>query len=145
MKLSDHFWLAELLATSHRHLDNTPPAAALDSLRQLCRQVLEPARVVLGGKPILVTSGFRSVAVNAAVGGVINSQHMLGQAADFLCPAFGSPREVCLTLRAATEPRVPYDQLILEDFGNGGWTHISWSPQPRRMAFRLPGGGMIEA
>lgn len=141
MKLSPHFTLAELTATQ-QPFDNEPGEMALASLVELCVHVLEPVRIVLGNKPITITSGYRSLPVNAAVGGQVNSQHMLGQAADFVCPAFGNPREVCLAIMASTDPRVPYDQLIFENFGHG-WTHISWSPKPRQMAFRLPGGGSI--
>lgn len=142
MKLSPNFSLAELTVTQ-QPFDNEPNEMAMASLVELCLHVLEPARVVLGNRPITITSGYRSVAVNAAVGGQINSQHMLGQAADFVCPAFGNPREVCLAIMASTDPRVPYDQLIFEAFG-AGWTHISWSPQPRRMAFRLSRDGSGE-
>jgi zinc D-Ala-D-Ala carboxypeptidase len=67
MNLTDHFTLEELTHTDHRELDNTPNDAELENLKRLA-QFLEDLKVVLGGKPIMVNSAFRSKAVNDAVG-----------------------------------------------------------------------------
>lgn len=84
-KLSPHFWLHEFLATAHTELANVPNAAIIGNLEALCVNVLEPMRAALGG-PVVITSGYRSPALNAAVGGVPNSQHQLGEAADLYIP-----------------------------------------------------------
>lgn len=131
--MTPHFSLAELTVTSVR-ADNTPSKAAIDNLKVLAETILEPARKIIG-KPMVITSGYRSPAVNKAVGGAENSQHMIGQAADFIVPGM-SAREVCLLLKGSD---LLYHQLIFENF-NGGWTHISWSEAPRRQAFELPSG-----
>lgn len=133
MNLSPHFTLAELTVTQQR-ADNTPSPSTVENLRRLCETILEPARLILG-KPMTITSGYRSPAVNAAVGGVTHSQHMTGQAADFLVPGL-NPLEVCALLK---DSAVPYHQLIFENF-NSGWTHISWSGAPAHQAFELPSG-----
>ena len=102
MKLSKHFTLEELTrsATAQRlGLDNLPSVHELANLMRLAT-VLEDVRHVLGSRPILISSGFRSEAVNKAVGGSPSSAHRLGLAADFTCP--GSPctafRERAITL-----------------------------------------------
>lgn len=133
MNLSRHFSLAELCVTQQR-ADNTPGAATVANLKRLAETILEPARAVIG-KPMIITSGYRSPDVNKAVGGSVHSQHMMGQAADFIVPGV-SAREVCLLLK---DSDIPYHQLIFENF-NSGWTHISWSGAPRRQAFELPSG-----
>lgn len=136
MKLSEHFTLAELTASqsaARLGLDNTPPVAIVDALRKTA-QLLEQVRALLG-KPIIVSSGYRAPQVNRAVGGAANSAHMLGCAADFACPAFGSPLEVC---REIAQSDIAYDQLIHEF---RAWVHIAWSPQPRRMVLTIDGAG----
>ena len=78
---------------------------------------LEEVRKVLG-KPIMINSAFRSIEVNAAVGGVKSSQHCLGCAADIRVPGM-TPDEV---VRAIMASKIQYDQLIREF---DSWTHIS--------------------
>ena len=84
MKLSKNFTLEELTfsITANNHgLNNTPNAEAKAALKRLAVEVLQPIRDAYG-QPIIVSSGYRCPALNAAVGGVKNSQHVLGQAAD---------------------------------------------------------------
>ena len=128
MNLSPHFTVEELTATQHRHLANDPPLDILANLKRTA-MLLEQVRTRLG-VPVIVSSGYRSAAVNAAVGGQRNSQHLTGCAADFIAPQFGGAVTVASTLRDCRD--VDYDQLILE-FGR--WVHISWADKPRRQAF----------
>ena len=79
-KLTPHFSLEEL-TTTKTGISNIPHENDINQLRILCRDILEPLRDKIG-KPIIIDSAFRSAAVNRAVGGVSNSQHLLGQAAD---------------------------------------------------------------
>lgn len=117
MNLSPHFTLEELTHTDHRELDNTPNDAELENLKRLA-EFLEEVKTVLGGKPIMVNSAFRSKAVNDAVGSKDTSQHRIGCAADIRVPAM-TPDQV---VRAIIASGLPYDQIIRE-FDR--WTHIS--------------------
>jgi len=133
MRLSPHFTLAELTVTK-TGLDNTPTDVILDRLFYLA-YYMEGVREVLRNKPITVTSGWRSVAVNAAVGGVSNSDHLGGYVCDFKCPAFGSPYDICQEI---SRSRIKFDQLIQE---RGVWVHISFAPSMRRQMLTLPRTG----
>jgi putative chitinase len=117
MQLSDHFTLEELTHTDHRDLDNTPNEAELANLKRLA-EFLEKVKGVLGGKPIMVNSAFRSKAVNDAVGSKDTSQHRVGCAADLRVPGM-TPDEV---VKAIIASGIGYDQVIRE-FDR--WTHIS--------------------
>jgi len=117
MNLSPHFTLAELTYTDHRQLDNTPTQNEISNLQRLAN-FLEQVKTVLGGKPIIVNSAFRSKQVNDAVGSKDSSQHRIGCAADFRVPSM-TPDEVVKAIIAAN---LPYDQIIRE-FDR--WTHIS--------------------
>ena len=117
MQLSPHFTLAELTITDHRTLDNTPDEKSLENLKRLAA-FLEEVKALFGFKPILVSSGYRSAAVNAAVGSKEISQHRVGCAADFRIPGL-TPDEVT---RAIVASQLKYDQVIRE-FDT--WTHIS--------------------
>jgi hypothetical protein len=119
-QLTPNFTLEELVASqtaSRLNIDNTPSDEIIDELTRVAR-FLEAVRELLGQKPIIVSSGYRSVALNAQIKGAPNSQHCLGQAADILIPAFGDPLAVC---RAIRDSGLPFDQLIQE----GTWTHVS--------------------
>lgn len=119
--LSAHFSLEEFTnsqTASRLGLVNTPDATELTNLRRLAA-ALENVRALLGGKPILISSAFRSAAVNKAVGGVANSAHALGLAADFISPASGTPLQICNVLSHASS--IPFDQLIFE----GTWVHYA--------------------
>lgn len=117
MNLSEHFTLEELTHTDHRELDNTPNDAELANLTRLA-EFLEEVKTVLGGKPIMVNSAFRSKAVNDAVGSKDTSQHRIGCAADIRVPGL-TPNEV---VKAVIASGLNYDQVIRE-FDR--WTHIS--------------------
>src|SRR5690606_6364327 len=96
MQLTKHFALAEFTRSDTARrlgIDNSPTPEHLENLRKLA-QTLEQLRAVLG-HPIHITSGYRSPALNKAVGGSATSSHSEGLAADFHCPGFGSDKEVC--------------------------------------------------
>ena len=123
MNLSDHFTLEELTHTDHRELENTPNDAEFSNLQRLA-DFLEIVKSVLGGKPIMVNSAFRSKAVNDAVGSKDTSQHRVGCAADLRVPGM-TPDEV---VKAIIASGIGYDQVIREfsdPVKGGGWTHIS--------------------
>ena len=117
MNLSPHFTLEELTVTDHRTLDNTPDDDAKVNLYRLA-QFLEQVKEVLQFKPILVSSAFRSKAVNDAVGSRDTSQHRQGCAADFRVPGM-TPNQV---VRVLIGSGLDYDQIIREF---DAWTHIS--------------------
>jgi putative chitinase len=117
MILSPHFTLEELTHTDHRELENIPNETELANLKRLA-EFLEGVKTVLGGKPIMVNSAFRSKAVNDAVGSKDTSQHRVGCAADLRVPSM-TPDEV---VKAIIASGIGYDQIIRE-FDR--WTHIS--------------------
>lgn len=126
--LSPHFTLGEMTVSqtaSRRGLANVPGPAALAAMKLLCENLLEPVRAHYG-RPVVVTSGYRSPAVNKACGGSPTSQHCLGEAADFTVPGVGN-----LELARWIRGNLDYDQLIYE-FGESGWIHASWRPARRR-------------
>lgn len=125
MKLSPHFSLSEFTSSQtavRRGIDNTPPQSVIETMKRTALG-LEGVRAVLGA-PIIISSGYRSPALNKAIGGSATSQHTKGEAADFSCPGFGSPLEVC---RAIVKAGIAFDQLIHE----GTWVHISFADKPR--------------
>ena len=122
--MTPHFTLAELTHTDHRSLDNTPNAGELANLHRLA-EFLEVVKTTLGGKPVIISSAYRSKAVNDAVGSKDSSQHRLGLAADFRVPGVAPDAVVRALLH------LPYDQIIREF---DAWTHISISDKPRRQA-----------
>ena len=137
MQLSEHFSYAELTRTDHRTLDNTPDDRALINLRRLA-VLLESLKNLLGGRAVIITSAFRSKAVNDAVGSKDTSQHRLGCAADLRVPGM-TPDEVVLRV---TQSGLPFDQVIREF---NSWTHISipntLSDAPRRSALIIDRAG----
>lgn len=127
MMLSKHFHLSEFTTSqkaARQRLDNTPSWAITGNLERLAA-TMEKVRPLLGNKPILITSGYRSPAVNRAVGGSRTSAHMRGEAADFICPGFGTPLEIC---RAIAASDIGFDQLIEE----GTWVHLGIGGHWRR-------------
>lgn len=130
MKISEHFTLEELCfseTAARNALQNTPDGTATVNLERLAA-FMEKIRTLLGSRPIVVHSGYRSPRLNKLVGGVITSAHCRGLACDFVCPTFGGPVEVAL---AIVRSELEYDQLILED----GWVHVSLPEEaliPRR-------------
>ena len=117
MNLTEHFTLDELTHTDHREYDNTPNDAELENLKRLAA-FLEEVKSALGGRPVMVNSGFRSKQVNDAVGSKDTSQHRIGCAVDIRVPQL-TPDEVVKTIMASG---LAYDQLIRE-FDR--WTHVS--------------------
>jgi hypothetical protein len=128
--LTPNFTLEELTHTDHRELDNTPTTAekciidgkevmvnAYENLPRLAN-FLEQLKVILGGKPIMVNSAFRSESVNTAVGSKNTSDHRRGCAADIRVPGM-TPDEVT---RAIIASDLPYQQVIRE-FDR--WTHVA--------------------
>jgi len=115
--MTPHFTLEELTHTDHRTLDNTPNETELANIQRLA-EFLEELKTLLGGKPIMVNSAFRSKAVNDAVGSKDTSQHRIGCAADIRVPGM-TPDQV---VRAVIASDLGYDQVIRE-FDR--WTHIS--------------------
>ena len=137
MKLTEHFSLEELTHTDHREYDNTPNDAELENIKRLA-EFLEDLKTVLGDKPIMVNSAFRSKQVNDAVGSKDSSQHRIGCAADIRVPQM-TPDDV---VRIIISAGLPYDQVIRE-FDR--WTHISIpntpDAKPRKQALIIDKSG----
>lgn len=138
VQLSPHFTLAQLVASSTaraRKLRNDPDPIQLRRLRDLCTQLLEPVHAKWG--PLLVTSGLRLPAVNAAVGSSMASAHLVGWAADVKPPAGVSYDAILGWLSTSG---LSWDQAIHE----GTWIHLGLrrpgSGEQRRQLLRMVGG-----
>lgn len=125
MNLTDNFTLDELCFSDYatrKGIDNRPPAIVQQNIALLAAG-LERVRVILDC-PMHITSGYRCAPLNLAIGGASNSAHVLGFAADFIAPEFGSPADIA---RAIADSDIKFDQLIQE----GRWVHISFDPRMR--------------
>lgn len=128
MKLSEHFTYDEMVASATAKrlgLCNAPDAEGIDNLKRLCETVLEPVRVRYG-KPIIVTSGYRSPSVNRAVGGAKNSEHIYGSAADIrsVSDTIEDNRKLFnLIVQMIKDGEIEVRQLI--DEYNYNWVHCS--------------------
>ena len=117
-----NFTISELVKSDTAEkagINNTPDINSLDNLLELIFYVLQPLRDKLG-KPMIITSGFRSKKVNELVGGVGNSQHLYGQACDFVVNGM-TPAQV---VEFVKNSGIEFDQLINE---YNQWTHISFN------------------
>lgn len=120
MNLSENFTLEELIrsdAAARNGWDNTPNEVEIENLKRLA-SLLQQVKTAVGGKAVMINSGFRSKQVNDSVGSKDTSQHRLGCAADLRVPGM-TPKQV---VEACISASVPFDQIILEF---DSWTHIS--------------------
>jgi len=135
--ITPHFSLAEM-TTTNTGLPNVAPSDVMPSLKALCVNVLEPIRAHFG-KPVHVNSGYRSPAVNRAVGSSSTSQHGMGQAADIEIPGLSN-----LDLARWIADNLKFDQLILEAHRKGdpssGWVHVSYGPRMRSQVLTMTMG-----
>ena len=136
MNLSKNYSLNEMCRSNTarvKGLPNVPNAEQVKNLQQLCKNVLQPLRDHLG-KPVVINSGFRSQAVNMAVGGAKNSQHMKGEAADIKCKDYPYAKMIYAWIM----DNLKFDQVILERKGNAVWVHVSFrAGQNRQQALRI--------
>ena len=125
IQLSAHFTLDELTrsATAQKYgIKNEPSQIEKVSLVNLGVFLLEPLRGQLG-RPVAINSGYRCPVLNAKVGGVANSQHTRGQAADINCASQSAAKE---TVLAVLRGRIDFDQMIVEQTGSRWWIHVSY-------------------
>ncbi len=142
MKLSEHFTLEEATfsRTAQRlGIKNEPAPHELEVMMKVATG-MERVRAALDNHPISVSSWYRGHALNLAVGGKEHSQHRIGEAVDFNCFKFGSPKDVCERLVQYAD-LIRFDQLILEP----SWVHISFAivskPQPRKQVLTITPNG----
>jgi hypothetical protein len=132
-QLSKHFTLWEMMRSGtavRMNIKNVPDEQEKAALRQLCQHVLEPLRCRYGA--IIITSGYRCLRLNRAVGGVPTSQHMRGEAADIFIPNLEIGRKYFDFIKNNTT----FDQLIWEPRGADvpRWLHVSYTTRrPNRM------------
>lgn len=128
---SEFFTLAELIKSStanKRHIDNTPPSEVIKNLQYGVDMVLDPLRR-LYGKPIIITSGFRCQKLNDLVGGVKNSWHTKGNAADIHVASLTEATKLFNNLQ-----KIPsVDTVLFEHSSSAQWLHVQWdmSKTPR--------------
>ena len=138
--LSQHFSLAEFTyseTAARAGLDNTPTEEAYINLQRLA-VIMEEVRSLCGEHPVTITSGYRSAAVNALVGGSTNSAHISGLACDFIIPVCGTPLDVCLLIEPYMDV-LGIDQLIHE---YGDWIHLGLSAgEPRYQCLTMTTAG----
>jgi hypothetical protein len=133
MQLSEHFELAEFIRSStakRASISNMPTDAHLENIKLLCEKVLEPIRVHFA-RPIILSSGYRSAALNRAVGGSSSSQHCSGEAADI---DMDETNVTNAQIFNYIKDNLEFDQLIWE-FGtdtNPDWVHVSYESNGRQ-------------
>lgn len=125
MQLTPNFALSEFTNSSialRRGISNVPGGAEIENLRRVAG-LLEQVRAMLG-RPLVISSGYRSPALNAVVGGSAKSAHVLGLAADISVPGM-TPRDLAVAIR---DSGIKFDQLIYE----GTWVHVGLAEGPLR-------------
>jgi len=140
MRLSKNFTLNELTKSQtalRMGIDNNPTPEDLHNLSNLCDNILQPVREYFG-KPVTISSGYRSVKLCLAIGSSQNSQHAKGEAADF--EVIGVDNK---TVAEWIRDNLQFDQLILEFYNdndpNSGWIHCSYSERHRRSVLKYDG------
>lgn len=138
-KISKYFTLEEMVfsqTAARRGIDNSPCTGVIPVITSTACK-MDKVRKLLG-HPVIVSSGYRSPELNAAIGGSPSSSHVKGEAVDFICPGFGPVREVFDAIRKSD---LEFDQLIVE-FGR--WVHIGFGPNNRRECLIYNGGAYRE-
>ena len=144
MKLSEHFSLAELTKTSV-NIENVPSEAQVENLKRLCRWLERLRRrwndkYGDGDDPIIINSGFRTAAVNKAVGGVPSSNHLTGCAVDIRCIGMEQAlRYAAILLDISDMSREDFDELLIEQKRSVIWIHFAVRPSGNRRRVRLIG------
>ncbi len=141
-QLSPHFTLREFLRSetaARRGIDNLPSSEIIHTLERNAVN-MERVRQLLG-VPLQISSGYRCLDLNRAIGSKDTSAHVEGRATDFEAPEFGPPIDICRSIYASD---ILYDQLIYEH----SWVHIAWprvDAAPRRSVLTLMPGGTYAA
>ena len=137
--LTEHFTKDEMCYSDTANacgIDNTPNEYETTNLTRLCG-VLEKVRTLCGDHPVQINSGYRCPELNDEVGGVSDSAHLYGLAADICIPAYGTPTEIVAKLRDHLQ-ELEIDQLIDEGSGSATWVHIGLCEgEPRCECFAL--------
>ena len=140
-QLSPHFTVEEFSQsqTAARLGINNDIPLELYAPAKRTAEGLEQVRSLLRSHPIHISSGYRCLALNAALGSKNTSQHVKAEAVDFTCPTFGNVDRI---VRAIVGSTIKYDQVIREfDKYGGGWVHISFSDKPKRQALIIDQDG----
>ena len=133
MKYFNYYELTASSTAKRKGIDNTPDATVRANLTALVANILDPLREAYG-KPIVVSSGYRSPKLNRAVGGAAKSQHVTGQAAD-IHTLSDTPADNKKLYDLILKLKLPFDQLINEY--NFNWVHVSYSPRNRRQVLKI--------
>ena len=147
MNLSEHFSLAELTKTSV-NIENVPNEAQVENLRRVCRWLERLRRrwndlyADDGGvgmeEPLIINSGYRSPAVNKAVGGAPTSNHLTGCAVDIRVAGLEQLlRYAVILLDIGDESGEDFDELLLERKGAVMWLHFAVRPSGNRRKVRM--------
>lgn len=127
MNLSTNFTLEEFITSDTaklKNIDNTPSKEVISNLNLLCSNILEPLRTLLN-KPLYISSGYRCLELNTAIGGSKTSQHMEGKAADLKCKGLSTED----LFKFIINSNLKFDQVI-QEFNR--WVHISWNSDNNR-------------
>ena len=130
------FTIQELInsdTAKKKGIKNIPSSEQEKNLIALVDNILDPLRLAYG-KPIIITSGFRSNELNKAVGGSNTSQHSVGQAAD-IRTIEDTKSENKKLFDLIIKLDLPFDQLI--DEHNFDWVHVSYSPKNRKQILKI--------
>ena len=146
-RLSQHFTLGELTKTNAKTADgNIPSHVPIENLKRLCGwlEMLRSEynqRYGEGDDPIIINSGYRSEAVNRAVGGVAGSNHLTGCAVDIhVLGKEQAIRYACILLDIADESQEDFDELLIEQSAKSLWIHFAVHPFANRRRIRLMKG-----
>lgn len=137
-KLSDFFTFEELTASQtavRKGISNIPGPEALENLRDLAKKLDQVRRLL--GRPVLISSGFRCLELNTAIGSKPSSDHIRGLAADFVCPGFGTVMDIFNKIKVSG---INFDQLIAENPSKNGWVHLGIGSRNRRQCLIFESG-----
>lgn len=130
MQITTNFHMSELIRSTtaaKRGINNEPTERHKNNLIESTKNLFQPTRDALG-HPVVISSGYRSGALNKSVGGSDTSAHSEGFAIDFTCPGYGDTRKTAeFLVKYYKEKGIKYDQLILEfPDSSGSWIHLGY-------------------